>query len=148
VWIVCDVYENNLAQVHVGEYADVRLNAYPERVFKARIDNIGQILDPNLRTAKVRLEIENPGLMRFGMFVTATFRGETGEIRATVPATAILHLHDRDWVYMPVGPNHFKRVEVVAGVMLPGGSQELKSGVKPGEQVVSNALVMQSTVEQ
>src|SRR5580698_1399776 len=60
VWIVCDVYENNLSQVHLGEQADIRLNAYPDRVLKGRISNIGQILDPNLHTAKVRLEVENP----------------------------------------------------------------------------------------
>jgi cobalt-zinc-cadmium efflux system membrane fusion protein len=148
VWIVCDVYENNLAQVRLGEFADVRLNAYPDRVFKGRINNIGQILDPNLHTAKVRLEMENPGIMRFGMFVTATFHGDKGQNLATVPATAILHLHDRDWVYMPGEANHFKRVEVAAGEMLKDGLQEVKSGIKPGDQVVSNALVLQSTVEQ
>ena len=101
VWIVCDVYENDLAQVHLGEYADIRLNAYPDRPLRGRIGNIGQIMDPNLRTAKVRLEVENPGLMRFGMFVTATFHGEGRDRHATVPASAILHLHDRDWVYVP-----------------------------------------------
>ena len=103
VWIICDVYENNMAQVHIGEYADIRLNAYPDRVLKARISNILPIMDPNIRTAKVRLEVENPGMMRLGMFVTATFHGLTTEKHATVPATAILHLHDRDWVYTPRG---------------------------------------------
>src|SRR5271157_5487941 len=66
VWIVCDVYENNFPFVHLGEYADVRLNAYPDRVFKGRISNIGPILDPTIRTAKVRLETENPGFMNIG----------------------------------------------------------------------------------
>jgi cobalt-zinc-cadmium efflux system membrane fusion protein len=148
VWIVCDVYENNLAQVRLGEYADVRLNAYPDKVLKARISNIGQVMDPNLHTAKVRLEVENPGLMRLGMFVTANFHGMEAERRATVPATAILHLHDRDWVYMPTQQGHFRRVEVVSGNMLPDGMQEIKSGIKPGDKVVANALVLQSTVEQ
>lgn len=148
VWIVCDVFENNLAQVHMDENADVRLNAYPNRVFKGRISNIGQILDPNLHTAKVRLEVPNSqGLMRIGMFATATFHGETVETHAVVPSSAILHLHDRDWVYTPAPDNHFKRVEVTSGVMLPNNMQEV-AGIKPGDQVVSNALVLQSTVEQ
>ena len=60
VWIICDVYENDLDAVHVGEYADIHLNAYPDQVFKGRIDNILPVLDPNLRTAKVRLEVKNP----------------------------------------------------------------------------------------
>jgi len=148
VWIVCDVYENDLAQVRLGEYADIHLNAYPNRVLKGRIGNIAQIMDPNLHTAKVRLEVENPGLMRFGMFVTATFHGETKEKHATVPATAILHLHDRDWVYMPLGGGSFRRVEVAAGNMLPGNLQEISAGLQPGAQVVANALVLQNTVEQ
>jgi len=148
VWIVCDVYENDLSQVHLGEYADIRLNAYPDRVLRGRIGNIGQIMDPNLRTAKVRLEVENPGLMRFGMFVTAIFHGETREQHATVPATAILHLHDRDWVYSPQPGGTFRRLEVKAGLMLPGNMQEIVSGLKPGAQVVANALVLQNTSEQ
>jgi len=148
VWILCDVYENDLDAVHVGEYADIRLNAYPNRIFKGRIDNILPILDPNIRTAKVRLEVANPGMMRVGMFVTATFYGKQPETRAAVPATAILHLHDREWVYTPVSTGHFKRLEVVTGNMLPGNLQEIVSGIKPGDQVVSNALVLQNTVEQ
>lgn len=148
VWIICDVYENDLAQVHLGEYADIHLAAYPNRVLKARISNILPILDPNIRTAKVRLEVENSGLMRVGMFVTATFNGQTMERRATVPADAILHLHDREWVYTPAQDGHFRRVEVTAGNMLPGNMQEVISGVKPGDRVISNALVFQNTVEQ
>jgi len=148
VWIICDVYENDLDAVHVGEYADIRLNAYPNKVLRGRIDNILPILDPTLRTAKVRLEVANSGLMRVGMFVTATFYGKQPETRAAVPATAILHLHDREWVYTPVGTGHFKRLEVVTGNMLPGNLQEVVSGVKPGDQVVSNALVLQNTLEQ
>jgi cobalt-zinc-cadmium efflux system membrane fusion protein len=148
VWIVCDVYENDLAQIRMGEYADIHLNAYPNRALKGRIGNIGQIMDPNLHTAKVRLEVENPGFMRFGMFVTATFRGEIAEKHATVPATAIVHLHDRDWVYTPVNNGRFRRVEVAGGKMLSGNLQEIVSGIKPGAQVVSNSLVLQNTVEQ
>ena len=148
VWIICDVYENDLDAVHVGEYGDIRLNAYPDTVLKGRIDNILPILDPNIRTAKVRLEVPNPGSMRVGMFVTATFYGKQAETRAAVPAAAILHLHDREWVYAPIGGGHFKRLEVVTGNMLPGNTQEVVSGIKPGDRVVSNALVLQNTVEQ
>jgi cobalt-zinc-cadmium efflux system membrane fusion protein len=148
VWIVCDVYENNMAQVHIGEYADIHLVAYPNRVLKGRISNILPIVDPNIRTAKVRLEVDNPGLMRIGMFVTATFKGQSAERRATVPATAVLHLHDREWVYTPAQNGFFRRVEVTAGGMLPDNLQEIVTGIKPGDRVISNALVFQNTVEQ
>ena len=56
VWVLCDVYENNLGLVNVGDVADIRLNAYPGIVLKGRISNIGSILDPNIRTAKVRID--------------------------------------------------------------------------------------------
>ena len=148
IWIICDVYENDMSFVHLGEYADIHLAAYPKMVLKARIANISPTLDPTIRTEKVRLELENSGLFRFGMFVTATFHGLLQDVRATVPADAILHLHDRDWVYAPDGNKQFRRIEVVGGAMLPGGLQEILSGIKPGQQVVSNALALQSTVEQ
>jgi len=148
VWILCDVHENDLAQVHVGETAEIRLNAYPDQVFGGRVNNVLPILDPTIRTAKVRIEVRNPDLMRVGMFVTATFHGLKKEARTVVPASAILHLHDRDWVYIPEGEKKFRRVNVVAGAFLPDHSQEIVSGVQPGQRVVSNALVLQSTVEQ
>src|ERR1035441_8192047 len=77
VWVVCDVYENDLANVRLGDTAEIRLNAYPDRMFKGRVSNIGATLDPNIRTAKVRIEVQNPGFMRLGMFVKATFRGRS-----------------------------------------------------------------------
>jgi membrane fusion protein, heavy metal efflux system len=149
VWVMCDVYENDLADVHIGETADIRLNAYPGLTFKGRISNIGPILDPNVRTAKVRVEVDNQkALMRIGMFVTASFHGQKKERLAALPAAAILHLHDRDWVYVPADHRKFRRVEVKAGANLPGNMQVVSSGIEPGQQVVANALVMQNTTEE
>jgi len=148
VWVICDVYENDLPSVHVGQSVDIRLNAYPNDVLKGTISNIGEILDPTLRTAKVRIEVRNPGLMRVGMFVSATFHGEKEETHAVVPASAILHLHDRDWVYVAMGDKKFKRLEVTTGVTLPNNQQELLTGLQPGQRVVTNALVLQNAVEQ
>jgi cobalt-zinc-cadmium efflux system membrane fusion protein len=148
VWVICDVYENDLSFARLGEYADIRLNAYPDKVLRARISNIAATLDPNLRTAKVRLEVSNPGFIRFGMFVRATFHGSVKEMHAMVPATAVLHLHDRDWVYAPAENGQFRRIEVTGGDMLPGSMQEIRTGIRPGQCVVRNALVLQNTVEQ
>jgi cobalt-zinc-cadmium efflux system membrane fusion protein len=148
VWILCDVFENDLSNVHLGERVEIRLNAYPDKVFTGLISNIGAVLDPNQRTAKVRVEVRNPGVMRPGMFVTAIFHGQSEEAQATVPATAILHLHDQDWVYVPLGGKKFRRVKVTGGEMLPGGSQYVLSGVSVGQKVVGNALEFQNAVEQ
>jgi cobalt-zinc-cadmium efflux system membrane fusion protein len=148
VWIICDVYENNLASVRLGDKADIRLSAYPNQVFTGTISNIGPVLDPNIRAVKVRIQMDNPGLMRPGMFVTATFHGREKRKFAAVPATAILHLHDREWVYVPVKGNEFRRTEVIGGDMLPEGMQEIISGIAPGQEVISNALRFQNTAEQ
>ena len=146
VWILCDVYENDLAQVQLGQRAEIHLNAYPGKEFSGVISNIGPILDPNIRTAKVRIEMRNPGLMRLGMFVTAIFHGREKQAYAAVPATAILHLHDRDWVYVPAGDKKFRRVEVTSGRMLAGNLQVVLSGITAGQQVVTKALDLQSAV--
>lgn len=147
VWIICDVYEDDLPSVHTGEEADIRLNAFPKQVFKGTISNISAILDPNLRTAKVRIEVKNSGLMRVGMFATATVYGLKKAAHAAIPAEAILHLHDRDWVFVPQGNNQFRRLEVVDGETLPNKMQEILSGLKPGQKVVANALTLQNTVD-
>jgi cobalt-zinc-cadmium efflux system membrane fusion protein len=150
VWVLCDVYENDLANVRSGDTADIVLNAYPNRIFKGRVSNIGAILDPNLRTAKMRIEVPNPGIMRVGMFVKATFHGQTTEMHTTVPASAVLRMHDRDFVFVPAPGNQFRRLEVVAGDLLADNMnlQEIKSGLKPGQQVVESALVLDHVLSQ
>ena len=147
VWIICDVYENDLPKVTVGQQAQIKLTAYPDRILTGRVSDIGPVLDPTIRTAKVRLEVANPGILRLGMFVTTTLMSRTTVTHASVPASAILHLHDREWVFVPAGQGQFKRVEVTGGSMLPGGEQEILSGITPGQQVVKDVLNLQATVE-
>jgi cobalt-zinc-cadmium efflux system membrane fusion protein len=147
VWVLCDVYEKDLRNVHLGEMADIKLNAYPDQPLKGTISNIGSILDPSVRSAKVRVEVHNPGFLRPGMFVTATFYGAKKEVHAAVPASAVLHLHDRDWVYASTAGNKFRRMEVVSGQTLPNQTQEILSGLQAGQKVVANALALQNTID-
>jgi cobalt-zinc-cadmium efflux system membrane fusion protein len=147
VWIVCDVYENDMANVRVGEPAEIKLNAYPNKVLKGTISNIGSILDPNIRTTKVRIEVANPGeMMRPGMYATATLFGKGKQNYAAVPASAIVHLHDRDWVFIPV-QDKFNRIEIVSGEQLPNNMQEILSGLQPGQQIVTNAINLQNVID-
>jgi membrane fusion protein, heavy metal efflux system len=148
VWVVCDVYENDLANVHIGDTAEITLNAYPDKIITGQVGNIGSILDPNIRSAKVRIEVRNPGMIRMGMFATATFHGQKKETHTEVPASAILHIHDRDWVYVPAANQKFRRMEVVSGDALPNQMQEIKSGLRPGQQLVANPLVLEHAIEQ
>jgi cobalt-zinc-cadmium efflux system membrane fusion protein len=148
VWIVCDVYENDIPTIGMGQAAEVRLTAFPDKVVKGRVSNIGALLDPTIRTAKVRIEVPNPGMtMRIGMFATATFYGLKKQTYTSVPATAIIHLHDRDWVYMPAPNNMFQRVEVKSGDQLLGKMAQVLSGLQPGQKVVSNALALQTAID-
>lgn len=147
VWVLCDVYENDLARVHLGQEAQIKLNAFPDRPLTGRVSDIGPVLDPTTRTAKVRIEVANPGmLLRLGMFVTATLQSRNSVTRAVVPASAILHLHDRNWVFVPAGQK-FRRVEVAGGDMLPGNRQEIISGIAPGQPVVRDVVSLEATVE-
>lgn len=147
VWILCDVFENDLPIVRLGDSADIQLNAYPDRTFRGRISNISKVLDPNLRTAKVRIELPNSGIMRSGMFVTATFYGLRGTAHSVVPSSAVLHLHDRDWVFAPAGNGQFRRMEVTGG-KIENSTQIIMSGIKPGQQLVQDALALNAESEQ
>lgn len=143
VWVICDVFENDLPMVRLGDRADVQLNAYPNLSLHGRVSNIGKMLDPTIRAAKVRIELVNPGMMRSGMFVTATFYGLRGQMHAEIPSSAVLHLHDRDWVFTPAPNSQFQRREVTSG-KTGSGTQIILSGVLPGQQVVKDALALNS----
>ena len=80
LWWTCT--KTTSETVRVDDTAEVHLTAYPDRVLTGPVNNIGPILEPNLRTAKVRIEVSNPGLLRVGMLVTATFQGQRSSPRA------------------------------------------------------------------
>ena len=148
VWIVCDVYENQLPGLSVNQSATIHFNAYSDKIVTGHISEIDPILDPNIRTAKVRVAVRNPGFMKIGMFVTASFVSQKQEPHIVVPANAIAHLHDQDFVYVSNGNGSFGLTKVVGGATLPGNLQVVQSGLQAGQKVASNALELQSTVAQ
>jgi cobalt-zinc-cadmium efflux system membrane fusion protein len=149
VWVIVDVYENDLAQVHLGQHADIHLSAFPGRTFSGTISDIGAVLDPSLRTAKVRIQVQNPdNLLRLGMFATATIVSASPHAATAVPATAVLQLHDRSSVFVPGENSNFRRVVVTTGRTLDDGRIVVLSGIAPGQQVVANALSLQNTADQ
>ena len=149
VWVVCDVYENDLSHVREGDSAEVKFPAYPNLVARARIGNIFRLLDPQTRSAKVRLEMANPGgRLRAGMFATAKFTSQTAEKRVVVPSRAILRLQDRDWIFAPREGVGFQRIEVKAGRILKDGWQEILSGADAGTKIAKDALQLSRAAEQ
>jgi len=140
VWVVCDVYENDLGDVHIGDPAEVRLNAFSGRVFKGTVSDISRVLDPSTRSAKVRIVLGNSdGAFRPGMFAVATFRSRKQKPHLVVPATAIMRLQDKDWVFRKETANSFRRLEVHTSG-LSDGLQQIERGTKAGDELVANAL--------
>ena len=147
VWVVCDVFENDLGEVHLGDSANIQLNAFGDRVFRGTVADVSRVLDPATRSAKVRIVLANKdGALRPGMFAVAKFESRKKTVRIVVPATAIMRLHDKDWVFRKEGNNKFRRVVVQADGLAPDGMQEIREGVKPGDEVVANALEFSSEV--
>jgi membrane fusion protein, heavy metal efflux system len=147
VWVVCDVFENDLGEVHVGDSAEIRLNAFPDRGFKGKVADISRVLDPSTRSAKVRIVLGNAdGALRPGMYAVATFRSRKLTNRVVVPATAIMRLHDKDWVFRKEGDKRFRKIVVQADGLAPDGMQEIRDGVKPGDDLVTNALEFSTEV--
>ncbi len=147
VWVVCDVFENDLGEVHVGDSAEIHLNAFPDRAFKGKVADISRVLDPNTRSAKVRIVLGNSdGALRPGMFAVATFQSRKKTDRIVVPATAIMRLHDKDWVFRREGDKRFRKIIVQADGLAPDGMQQIRDGVKAGDELVTNALEFSTEV--
>jgi cobalt-zinc-cadmium efflux system membrane fusion protein len=148
VWVVCDVYENDIGDVHIGDPAEVRLNAFTGRVFKGSVSDVSRVLDPNTRSAKVRIVLANPeGAFRPGMFAVATFRSRNLKPHLVVPATAIMRLQDKDWIFRKETANSFRRLEVQTSG-LPGGLQQIEQGAKAGDELVANALAFSAAASE
>jgi len=147
VWVVSDVFENDLGQIHLGDSAEIHLNAFSDRTFHGKVVDISRVLDPNTRSAKVRIVLANSdGALRPGMFAVAKFRSRKVTDRVVVPSTAIMRLQDKDWIFLKEGDTRFRRVEVQADGLAPDGMQEIRDGVKPGDEIVANALEFSTAV--
>jgi len=149
VWVVCDAYQDMLSRVHVGDIAGITVDGYAHDQFSGKVINISQVLDPTTRTAKVRIEQANPkSIFKAGMYVTAMFRARELVARVVVPTTAIIRLHDANWVFVPEGGGKFRRVKVELGPEVEGGYQQVISGLSSNAQVVTNALQFSSASEE
>ena len=140
VWVVADVFEQDLAQVRVGQSASVRINAYPERQFTAKVAYIYPTLNAQTRSVPIRLELPNPGgLLKPAMYASVEFSaGATAGKVLTVPSSAVIHSGTRQIVLVELGEGRFAPRTVRLGRQ---GEQyvELLDGVQEGEKVVVSA---------
>jgi RND family efflux transporter MFP subunit len=135
VWIMADVFEYEAPNIRAGETASVSLQALPGRTFRARIDYLQPQVDPMTRTLKVRLNMDNPGLMlKPDMYADVEFRENLPQ-RLTVPAEAVLDAGERKTVFIDRGNGFFEPRQVRTGER-DGDRIQILSGLRGGERVV------------
>ena len=139
VWIIADVFEQDLARVQVGQGAQVTLEAWPGRSFAARVDYLYPTLDPATRSTRVRLELDNAqGLLRPGMFAQVALAAGDASPKTVVPTSAIIDDGERRVVLIALDEGRFKPQPVKLGER---GRElvEVLEGVEEGDRVVVSA---------
>ncbi len=146
VWVLCDVFEKDLGAVNVGDVAELHFTAFPEYVARGRVSDISHVLDPNTRSAKARVELDNAsGRLRPGMFAAVRFYSTKTVPQVTVPATAVLRLHDKDWVFRQQDATHFRKLEVHSAPA-PDNMLQIATGLVSGDTVAADALEFSAAV--
>ncbi|MCO5401619.1 efflux RND transporter periplasmic adaptor subunit [Ralstonia soli] len=136
LWFTGNVYENDIASVHIGQAISLHTSAYPEREFTGRVSFIAPNIDPATHTLTVRCDVPNPdGLLRPEMYATA--RIQTGSGQATVvPKSALVKDHGSYYVIVQSDAKHFKRVEVHGKDAGADGNFAVAAGLDASSQVV------------
>lgn len=139
VWIELDVFERDLGRVRSGQAVEVRTAAYPGRTFPGRIVYVGDVVDPEKRTVRARVEVPNDdGALKPGMFANALIQvGGGGPATAVVPQDAVQEVDGKRAVFVPGdAPGEFRALPVEVGDVVDGNRVVVRSGVKPGDRVV------------
>ncbi|HKW29265.1 MAG TPA: efflux RND transporter periplasmic adaptor subunit [Verrucomicrobiae bacterium] len=143
VWVFAQVYEQDLPYVQLGQEAMVKLSSLPDREFRGRVTYVYPNVDEKTRTARVRLEFENPGyFLKPGMFVSAQITAELEPSALLVPDSAVLRSGERNTVFVALPGGKFDPRTVVLGPEAEGGMVEVISGLQEGERVVASGQFM------
>ena len=146
LWVMLDVFEKDLEHVHVGQRAELRTESLPGVVLESRVAYVEPRIDEATRTARVRIEFENRGgRLRPGQFVTAHLSGSgtaaQGEPVVAVPRSAIVTIEGRPVVFVAGPGSAYSRRSVELG-RSGGGLVEVRAGLAPGEQVVTDGAFL------
>lgn len=137
VWIQANIYEKDIAAVHVGLSVPVSVESYPGEAFACRTTYISDLLDPKTRTARMRCEVPNPNRrLKLDMFVTLKIPSPSDREAVMVPLPAIQRINDQPVVFVRRDDTTFVKREVKLG-STSGDLAEVRSGLKAGEQVVT-----------
>ncbi len=140
VWMLADVFEQDLALVRKGQTATIRIDAYPDKLFNGKVTYIYPTVDPATRTAKVRIELPNAqGLLKPDMYGRVEIvSSASGEKVLAVPDSAVLHTGTREVVLVDLGEGRYEPRTVKLGPHADGYAEVL-GGLKEGERVVVKA---------
>jgi RND family efflux transporter MFP subunit len=139
VWVIAQVYEQDLPFVKLGQEAIVKVASLPDREFRGRVTFVYPTVDEKTRTAKVRLEFENPGyFLKPGMFVSAQIHAELAESAVLVPDSAVLRSGARNTVFIALEGGKFEARQVTLGVEAENNFCEVINGLTAGERVVTS----------
>jgi RND family efflux transporter MFP subunit len=139
VWVIAQVYEQDLSFGKLGQEAVVKVASLPDREFRGRVTYIYPSVDAKTRTAKVRLEFENPGyFLKPGMFVTAQIRAQLEDSAVLVPESAVLRSGEKNTVFVALNGGKFEARDLALGVEAENGMNQVISGLKAGEHVVTS----------
>ena len=138
VWVIAQVYEQDLPFVKLGREAVVKVASLPDREFRGRVTFVYPSVDEKTRTAKVRLEFENPGYyLKPGMFVSALLHAQLEASAVLVPESAVLRSGAKNTVFVALDGGKFEARDVALGVEAENGMNEVISGLKVGEHIVT-----------
>jgi len=139
VWVLAEIYEQDLPFVQLGQEAVVKVPAFPDREFRGRVTFIYPTVDEKTRTARVRLEFENPGyFLKPGMFVSAQIQAELADSAVLVPDSAVLRSGEKNTVFVALNGGKFEARDVALGVEGSDDLVQVLSGLKAGERIVTS----------
>jgi rubrerythrin len=139
VWVIAQIYEQDLPFVKLGQEAVVKVASLPDREFRGRVTFVYPSVDEKTRTAKVRLEFENPGYyLKPGMFVSAQIRAQLEASAVLVPESAVLRSGAKNTVFVALAGGKFEARDVALGVAAENGMNQVMSGLNAGEHVVTS----------
>ena len=137
VWILADVYEKDIARVPASGEVTVKVDAYPDRIFKGQLTYVSDVIDPKSRSAKVRSVVANPeGLLRLDMFARVAIPTKDQQKALAVPIDAVQQIDGQAAVFVRESETRFKRQNVQLGLQA-GNMIEVKAGLKGGETIVA-----------
>ncbi len=142
VWITADIYEVDLARVHVGQQLEAVTTTFPDQVFRGQISRISPVIDPNKQTTQIKCEVENPGLkLKPQMLARVKIVTKPGAA-LVVPQRALVYDGDAYYAFVETEPSLFQRRAIKIGSWNEGGYARVLSGLQPGERVMTQSLTL------